>query len=59
MYRHVTFFSNMFHNEMLMGVGVIEAQKKDVFAFFGLKPEINPTPIIVPRFWLLLFEDLI
>ena len=27
MYRHVPFFSNMFHNEMLMGVGVIEAQK--------------------------------
>ena len=27
MYRHVPFFSSMFHNEMLMGVGVIEAQK--------------------------------
>ena len=30
MYRHVPFFSNLFHNEILeilMGVGVLEAQK--------------------------------
>ena len=33
MYRHVPFFSNMFHNEMVMGVGVIEAQKKVFWVF--------------------------
>ena len=32
-YRHVPFFSNMFHNEMLMGVGVIEAKKRRFWLF--------------------------
>ena len=31
------YIHHMFHNEMLMGVGVIGAQKKAFLFFFGLK----------------------